>query len=127
MYSSWATSGYDYHICECVDDWFNNTGGEYYPEGVRCKPPCVYPWITDYENEVCICDESHGYYLVTDYWGVDSCPLDCPRFTGDPYKIPNEEGLNCTRCQPGMSWNTTDNLCWRDCWEEGEFTYGGLY
>jgi hypothetical protein len=32
-----------------------------YTEGVRCKPECTYPMITDEVNEVCICEEH--YYI----------------------------------------------------------------
>jgi hypothetical protein len=32
-----------------------------YTEGVRCKPDCNYPMITDEVNEVCICEEH--YYI----------------------------------------------------------------
>jgi hypothetical protein len=34
-----------------------------YTEGVRCKPECTYPMITDEVNEVCVCDEFNGYYF----------------------------------------------------------------
>jgi hypothetical protein len=37
--------------------------GNFYSEGVRCKPNCVYPYITDEVNEVCICDKDNGYYV----------------------------------------------------------------
>ena len=36
----------------------------YYAEGVRCKPYCPYPYITDEVNEVCVCDQVNGYYLM---------------------------------------------------------------
>lgn len=116
---------FDYHTCDCKYGWFNNTMGVYWPPGVRCKPECQYPWITDLVNEVCICDEVNGYYLTYDN-GEPWCRLDCPLFTGDPYKITNDNE-HCWWCLPGMSLNTTDNLCWRDCYNEGIFyVYGGI-
>ena len=37
--------------------------GNFYDEGVRCKPFCNYPMITDEVNEVCVCDEANFYFF----------------------------------------------------------------
>jgi hypothetical protein len=55
-------------MCSCKNGWYNNTMGNFYSEGVRCKPNCQYPYITDETNEVCICDQDKGYYLMFNYW-----------------------------------------------------------
>jgi len=60
----WGEDGPDYHTCYCENGWYNNTMGNFYSEGVRCKPNCDYPAITDEVNEVCVCDEAMGYFTM---------------------------------------------------------------
>jgi hypothetical protein len=99
--------------------------GNDYPEGVRCKPDCNYPMITDEVNEVCVCDDSNGYYYDAEFSFDEGCRLDCPEFTGDLYRTTGDN-VNCDSCETGYNLNTTDNFCWYDCYASGLFTVEGF-
>ena len=65
--------------------------GNFYSEGVRCKPYCPYPYITDEVNEVCICDQVNGYYLMFNSWTLYSCNATA---------LDNLGADNCTSANP---------------------------
>jgi len=60
---------------------------QFYSEGVRCKPSCIFPWVTDLIGEVCVCDASSGYVYDPTYPIDSGCRLDCPQYTGDNYRV----------------------------------------